>query len=307
MTVHNVDDIIVKDMQNQQASVQAIPNSPQVEAPVSQTENIKNTETEIQDNKETKPDTNLSQDNSVPNLAQDEGKEVSKDTNKEVVAKDTNIDEYGNPVEKARTYTEDEVQRMIRDRLSRGRQAENQQPTQQQVQKATDEHKTDPNGEEGWEAQLDRVIDKRMDTRQIEIKQKEWESQQMQRQSDFEAKFNTGMSKYQDFDHVVSKAAPAITHSMMQATGTLDNPAAFLYAAAKLHPVELDRISRLDSGIAQAAEVGRLHEKMVKHRNVTSGAPKPIEGVKGDLPNKPLNPDRSIDQRIFDYAKQKRR
>ena len=309
MTTHSVDDLLVKDMQNQQAPVQAIPNPPPaVEAPVSQAENvnrgtIENTETPESTNKESQPDTNLSQQDSVPNVAQD----ATKDVNPNLATKDAKIDEYGNPIEPPRTYTEDEVQRMIRDRLSRGRNAEQPQPTPAHVQKVAEDFKADPNSEESWEGQLNTFIDKRLETRQAQLKQQEWQQQEGQRQAEFEAKFNSGMSKYQDFEAVVSRAAPAITPTMMMATRSLDNPAAFVYAAAKLHPGELDRISRIGDALSQAAEVGRLHERMVKHRGVTSAAPKPLEVIKGDLPNKAIHPERSLDQRIFDYAKQKRR
>jgi hypothetical protein len=230
-----------------------------------------------------------------------------KDSVSSLEQKPSNIDEYGNPVEKPRTYTEEEVQRMIRDRLSRGRYAEQAQPTPAHVQQAVKDFKADPESEESWEVQLNNFIDKRLETRQAQLRQQEWEQQESQRQVEFEAKFTAGMNKYQDFESVVSKAAPAITPTMMLATRNLDNPAAFVYAAAKLHPGELDRISRIGDRYAQAAEVGRLHERMIKTRGLSSNAPKPIEAPKSDIASKPINPQPSLDQRIFEYGKQKRK
>jgi hypothetical protein len=303
MTTHSVDDLLVKDMQNQQAPVQAIPNTqpdPASDAPTPPTE------PQVQgDQAQDKSDVpSLSQQDAVPNLAQDQPK---TDETKPTEAKAANIDEYGNPIEKPRTYTEDEVQHIINDRMAKSRIALKQQEMQQQTQKISEDFKADPNSEESWETQLNTFIDKRLETRQAQLSQQQWQQQEAQRQAEFEAKFSNGMTKYQDFEQVVSKAAPSITPSMMLATRSLENPAAFVYAAAKLHPAELDRIARIGDPYVQAAEVGRLHERMVKVKGTVSAAPKPIEVVKGDVPNKPLSNDRSLDQRIFDYAKQKRR
>lgn len=293
MSTHSVDDLLVKDMQNQQAPVQpipeAIPTPPEPEHAL-----------------ESPPQTASPQDQGVSAQAE---QNVPPGTSEQPQAeqKASNIDEYGNPIEKPRVYTEDEVQRMIRERLSRGRHVEQQQPTQQQVQKAADDFKPDPNSEESWETQLNSFIDRRIETRQTEQKQREWQQQETQKQADFEAKFNVGMNKYQDFEQVVSKAAPSITPSMMLATRSLENPAAFVYGAAKLHPAELERISRIGDPYVQAAEVGRLHERMVKNRGVISNAPKPIEAPKSDITNKPIDNRPSIDQRIMEHARQKRR
>jgi hypothetical protein len=175
------------------------------------------------------------------------------------------------------------------------------------VPKASESFKADPNSEESWETQLEKFNDDWYEKRQVQERQKQWQQQETQKQADFEAKFNVGMNKYQDFEQVVSKVAPSITTGMMMAARTLENPAAFIYGAAKLHPAELERISRINDGAAQAMEMGRLHERMVKNRGMISGAPKPIEAPRGDLPQKAINPQPSLDQRINDYAKQKRR
>ena len=108
------------------------------------------------------------------------------------------------------------------------------------------------------------------------------------------------MGKYQDFHQVV--AGKPITNQMMLATRSLENPAAFVYGAAKMHPQELDRISRISDPYQQAAEIGRLHEKMVKSRATISNAPKPIEQPKGNMPNKPVNDKPSIDSLILQHA-----
>lgn len=289
MSTHSVDDLLVKDMQNQQAPVQPIPSAPEVpqNTPQIPPETPQETPPQAEDN--------------VPRETSENAKPP------EVEEKAPHIDEYGNPIEKPKTYTEDEVQRMIRDRLSRGRQAEQQPLTNHQVEKAADDFKADPNSEDSWEVQLNSFIDRRLETRQKELSQREWQQNETQKQAEFEAKFNAGMTKYQDFEHVISKAAPSITTGMMMAARSLENPAAFLYGAAKLHPGELERISKINDVYTQAAEVGRLHERMVKHGSSISKAPKPIEAAKSDITGKPIDHRPSIDQRIFEHAKQKRR
>ncbi len=209
------------------------------------------------------------------------------------------IDEYGNPVEKPKTYTEEEVQRMIRDRLSRGKHAEQQS---QQVQQATDDFKADPNSDDSWEVQLEQFIEKTIDKRQTKQSEREWRHQEAARQAEFESKFSSGMNKYQDFHQVI--AGKPITDSMMMATRNLENPAAFVYAASKMHSGELTRISQIPDSTAQMVEIGRLHERMVKENRSVSSAPKPLAAVRGDMPVK-QHEYPSIDHRIQQHAKQK--
>jgi hypothetical protein len=210
------------------------------------------------------------------------------------------IDEYGNPLEKTKMYSEDEVQRMIRERLSRGRYADN--PDSQALKEEAKDFKADPNSEESWEAQLEEFIDKTIQKREQKLTQKQWQHEEKERQAEFESKFSTGMNKYEDFREVVS--GQPITDSMMLATRSLENPAAFIYGAAKLHPKELERISKITDPFAQASEIGRLHEKMVKNKNAMTKASKPLETPKGDIPIR-NNMRPSIDNLIEQHGRQK--
>jgi hypothetical protein len=228
----------------------------------------------------------------------------SDDSVPEEKAESSPIDEYGNPVAKPKMYSEEEVQNMIRDRLSRGRHAEQPQPTKQEVKQASEDFKADPNSDESWEVQLESFIERTIEKRQSRHVQEEWQRAEQQRQADFEAKFTSGMGRYQDFREVVS--TKPITNEMMLATRALDNPAAFVYAASKLHPQELDRISRISDPYAVSAEIGRLHERMVKEKRALSQAPKPLEPAKGDMPaGQPRQP--SLEDRIREYAQSKRK
>lgn len=291
----SVDDLLVKvqaEQSNSQAPVQAIPevkspDEPQIEPTI--TENTQETvlnEPKVENETEQTDKTD---------------KTDNKPATTEAKAEESPIDEYGNPIEKPKMYSEEEVQRMIRDRLSRGRQAE--QATSQQVQQAAKDFQADPNSEESWETQLETFIDKTIEKRQTKQAQRQWEQEENQRQQEFQDRFTTGMSKYQDFHQVI--AGKPITHEIMLAARGLDNPAAFIYGAAKLHPQELERISRIADPYTQAAEVGRLHERMVKTRNTASKAGKPLEAPKSDMATSKDTDRPSIDALIRQHEQTK--
>jgi len=293
--MHSIDDALVKDMNHQLAMNSGVTPEPEVANPTPQ-------EPEVQ------PE--VAEQTEEPEVKEPEKVEKVEKTEKSEKAenKDNPIDEYGNPVEKPKMYTEEEVNRMMRERFSRGKYAEQTPQQQQQVQKAAEDFKADPDSAESWETQLEQFIDRTIEKKQRATAEEQWRQQQIAKQAEFESKFTQGMSKYADFHATLQPLADrgALPDSIMFATRALDNPAAFLYGAAKLHPQELERIAKIPDPYVQAAEVGRLHEKMVKTRNVNSSAARPIEPSKQDVPVKQHNQP-SLEDRIHQYAKQKRR
>ncbi len=227
--------------------------------------------------------------------------EEPKEPEKTKEVSENPIDEYGNPVEKPRMYSEDEVQRMIRERISRSKYAE--PPTQQQVNQAAKDFKADPTSNEPWEEQLETFVEKTIDKHQQKLSEQQWQQEERQRQAEFEDKFSRGMSKYQDFQSVVT--GKPITNGIMLAARALENPAAFIYGASKLHPQELDRISKIADPYQQAAEVGRLHERMVKMHKTVSKTSKPLDAPKADVPISRKGDIPSIDNLIAQHAKSK--
>lgn len=214
------------------------------------------------------------------------------------------IDEYGNEVAKKRVYTEDEVQKMIRDRLSRGRHADQAvQQTQQQVQQAAQDFKADPGSEESWENQLESFVKQTLHKVSQETHAVQIQEQERRIQADFETRFTSGMDKFEDFSDIVG--GKPITNSMMMAARSMVDPASFIYAAAKQQAGELDRISKIPDPYQQAAEMGRLEERMRKAKTV-SKAPRPITKTKSDMSEK-YEPKPSIDNLILHHAKNKRR
>lgn len=200
----------------------------------------------------------------------------------EVVVADESTDDYGNPVEtKERVYTEAEVQAMIRKRVKEKH--EPQPVAQPQYEPAT---------EDNWEHQLESFVEQTLTKREQKLQEERWRAQEQENQSNFEIKFNTGASKYKDFEQVVM--GKPLTPQMVLATRGMSDPAAFIYAAAKTQSGELDRISKINDAMVQAVELGKLEERMKKSRPVNSSAPKPIANVKGDMVEAKQKP-KSID------------
>jgi hypothetical protein len=290
MDAKNIDDVLVQSMSNQETTHtnNAIVNE-QVERPVEPPiENKGSSEA-------SEPlETAAKQPDETP---------ITDQESKVSSAPDSPIDEYGNPVEKSKTYTEEEVQRLIHDRLSRGRRNDNAPP--QQVKKIQQDFEADENSEEPLAEQLKRFVYETITEREQRVSEQRWQQQQYAKQADFETKFTSGMGKYSDFHQVVD--GKPITDHMVLATRAFDNPAAFVYGASKLHPQELDRIARIEDPYAQASEVGRLHERMLKERKQASNTSRPLEIPKGDMPQKTAPNSISIDERINNYGRQKRK
>jgi hypothetical protein len=219
-------------------------------------------------------------------------KEIEQKSDKE----ESHLDEYGNETEKPRLYTDEDVQRMIKERLQRG-----QSQVQPEVQQAADNFQADPNNPEDWEVQLEKFIEKTTQKLEQKKQTKAWQDQERQKQQDFEVKFTHGMNKYRDFKETVGQMP--ITDSIMMATRDMNDPAAFLYAASKLHPEEVKRIANMPDPFAQAREIGKLDERMRKTRAI-SKAPAPLAQNKGDMSPKYV-PKLSIDQKILSHAKMK--
>lgn len=208
-----------------------------------------------------------------------------------------NTDEYGNEIQtKERVYTESEVQAMIRDRLSRGQHAQQQAPTPEPQHTSGDT--------EDWQAQLYDVIDQRLSQRDKIQQEQLWQRQEQENQTQFEIRFNQGMAKYTDFEQVV--AGKPLTPQMVIATRGMQDPAAFIYAAAKTQAPELERISRMTDPISQVVELGRLEERMRKSRNAVSQAPRPIDIIKGDVPDK-VERKWSIDDKLHQAEAENRK
>lgn len=249
---------------------------------------------------ETKAETEkdqMSAEAEPPKAVEEETLEAQTQTNEVEASQpsvDDDVDEYGTKIGKPKLYTEEEVQRMIRERLSRGKHAETE------VQQAAKDFKPDPNSQDDWQTQLKQFIDTHLEEKTKKVQEAEWRQREEQSQAEFEVKFSQGISKYDDFNKVV--AGKPITGAMMLATRSMKDPAAFIYAASKQHAGELSRIAQIPDAVTQAVEIGRLEEKMRKTKNLPS-SPTPPKKISGDSSRE--MPQLDIDARIAQHAKTK--
>lgn len=199
----------------------------------------------------------------------------------EPVKESVELDDYGNekPKTETKTYTEDEVNerinRAVRERLERIERNQ-QQPQQQQAQQ---DFQYDSSSEQSWEQQLAAFVKQTVNSMSQEQKQAEQIQREQRIQQEFEMKFHQGMSKFSDFREVVG--AQPISDAMTMATRAMSDPAAFIYAASKRHPQELQRIANIPDQYAQMVEMGRLEERMRKAK-ATTNAPRPINHTRDE-------------------------
>jgi len=204
-----------------------------------------------------------------------------------VTEAEVETDDYGSPVEKKeKTYTEAEVQEMIRRRVKEKHEQPIVQP--QEMPANTDG--------DNWESQLESFVEQTLTKREQKMQEQSWQQQQAQQQAEFEIKFNSGAAKYPDFESVVM--GKSLTPQMVIATRGMDNPAAFIYAAAKTQSGELDRIAKISDPYSQAVELGKLEERMKKGKTSVSNAPRPIETPRGDVVEK-KNKNQNIDDKLL--------
>lgn len=245
-----------------------------------------------------KQDAPLSPDEQTSDLTEPKADAKAQDTQE--------IDDYGNKVPKSKVYTEEEVQAMIRKRLKlhhedKVAQQPAYQPTPQQYQQPQEEFQHDQSSEQPWEVQLDNHIEQTFEKIEAKKANKVWQAEQQRAQDEFEHRFTHGMSKYADFNDVV--AGKPITNGILMAARSMADPAAFIYAVSKQQPKELERIAAITDPYVQAAEVGRLEERMKKARTL-SKAPKPPTQTRGDMADKGAT-KASLDDLIRHDAKRK--
>jgi hypothetical protein len=217
---------------------------------------------------------------------------------------DTEVDDYGNQVsKKEKVYTQSEVENMMRDRLSRVKQEQQQAPQPQYQQQPS--HQTNQDLEnDNWEAQLESFIEGTLTKREQKAQQNQWQQQEQEKQQQFELKFNQSAMRYNDFESIVM--GKPITPQMLIATRGMQDPAAFIYTAAKTQEKELSRIAAIQDPYAQTLELGRLEERMKRTVKQTSSAPKPAAKLTGDVvDNKPAR--NNIDDKLVADEKQKLR
>jgi|SRR5665213_3215070 len=225
----------------------------------------------------------------TPESSQEEPRQESETVRKadkqEPEAQDSDHDEYGNDKPTPKTYTEDEhkdlLNKAVRERLAR---MERNQPQQPEVptQQPPQVHPTEP-VEGDWQRELETFVKQTVQQMSAQEQRQTQQRKEQQAQAEFESKFHDGMSKFPDFVETLS--SQPITDAMTMATRSMKDPAAFLYAAAKRNPAELDRIAKLGDPVAQMVEMGKLEERMRK-APMSSNAPRPRNKIQEDIGTK---------------------
>jgi hypothetical protein len=212
------------------------------------------------------------------------------------------LDDYGNEKTPSRTYTEEEVSerinQAIRDRVARFERNSGQQvQNQTQIQQATQQgFEYNAESGESWQQQLEGFVEQTVSRMNQKQAQQAYQQREQQVQAEFEAKFRQSATRFNDYQQVV--ANQPITDAMVMATRSMQDPAAFIYAASKRAPQELQRIANIQDPLTQAVEMGKLEERMKQTRPGTK-APKPVSRAQEDasIPHK-NNKEPSIEELI---------
>lgn len=213
-------------------------------------------------------------------------------------------DEYGNEVAKPKTYTQAEADeyanRIVRERLAR---LERNNPNltqseQKQVQQtAKQDFEYNENSDQSWQQQLEAFVENTVTKLGHKQAQQAQQYKEQQAQMEFEAKFQSGMKRFNDYVETVQDKP--ITDAMVMAARSMKDPAAFFYAASKRAPQDLERIARIADPYAQIAEIAKLEERM-KQKPTTTKAPKPVSKTKEDMsiPHQTGKKELTIEQMI---------
>lgn len=218
-----------------------------------------------------------------------ETQETTERTSKE-------YDEYGNPKErmskgmkerldrKEKQHQRDILQRESEINALRAQLAN--QGVNAQVQQAAKDFEYDPEAQGDWQHQLSSLVKhtiNEMKTEELSHHQKQIDAQKQatdaQAHREFEGRFTQGMERFSDFRDVVS--SQPIDDAMTLALRGMDDPASFIYAAAKRTPKELERISKLPDPYVRMVEMGKLEERMRRNKAITT-APRPLSRSNDD-------------------------
>ena len=188
------------------------------------------------------------------------------------------VDEYGNEKEPENKEIRERLARQARkhqEEIDALRSQLAQQGASQQVQQAAKDFEYDPDAGGDWQQQLGSFIKQTVNSMTQEQEDAKHRQQESKVQAEFETKFREGMHRFDDFKEVISALPCEISNPMTLATRAMDNPAAFLYAAAKRNPADLERISKIRDPYAQMTEMGKLEERMRRNKPTTK-APRPL-------------------------------
>lgn len=286
MDISNIDDLLMGTGNTQQATTPEHKDKLEKEkAPVEELENDDPSYDTDEDASDS-DDTGNESDESEGDTDADEGDD-KPDTNGNV--DEDELDEYGNKKERMSKGMKERLdrkekqhQREIEQRdheLQNLRQQLQTQGASKEVQQAVKDFKYDPNEEVSWEQQLSDFVKATVSNLQTEEHQKARQQQEEATHRAFQQKFTQGMERFGDFKAVVG--AQPIDDAMTLSLRAMTDPTAFIYAASKRHPQELERISKLPDPYARMVEMGKLEERM-RRAKPTTKAPRTLGRTRED-------------------------
>lgn len=278
MAISNIDELLTTG----QTSTQQ-PATPEHK----ESESVEDIESDAPDyGEESDSDPDVSSDNESDN--DDEPEPKSRET-----------DEYGNEQEPENKEIRERLKKQARKyevEIDSLRQQLSQQGASQPVQQAAKDFEYDPDAKGDWQQQLAQFVKQTVNSMSRETAEQEHRHQEAVAQQEFESRFREGVNKFDDFRDVITSLPFEISNPMTLATRAMTDPAAFLYAAAKRQPQELERISKLRDPYVQMTEMGKLEERMRKNKPTTK-APRPLGRTQEDahVPGKKKEVDKGID------------
>jgi hypothetical protein len=273
MPVSNIDDLLLGGQGNSQQPKTPEYDSQQEMEPIE--EDLPETNEYLDNEQEPAPDEEY--DN------QDESEDHQPEQKEQ--KKEIEVDEYGNEKERMPKGMKERFDRKDKQHQKEIEQREYEiqqlraqlanSGASQEVQQAAKDFEYDPNESGDWQQQLKSFIKQTVSSMSHEESERQSRQKEASIQQEFETKLRKGMGQFGDFVEVMTNLPFEITNPMTLATRGMENPAAFLYAAAKRNPGELERISKMRDPYAQMTEIGKLEERMRKNRPTTK-APRPL-------------------------------
>lgn len=198
-------------------------------------------------------------------------------TRKEPETATDEADEYGNKPEPENEAIRERLTRQARKHEAEMAALRAQLSTQQaqQVQEAAQGFEYNPDASGDWQQQLASFVKQTVNNMSSEREHEKQRVREAQAQMEFESKFRDDVQRFPDFEEAIMGIGADISDPMVHATRSMKNPAAFLYAAAKRAPAELQRIAKIEDPYAQIAAVGAL-EVTLRQTKPATKAPKPI-------------------------------
>jgi hypothetical protein len=295
MSISNIDDLLMGVGNTQQATTPEHKDKlqKQEKAPIEEMDDPETPEYDDTDDSDHESDDS---DDSTDDSHDDTDEESEeKPKRKESDGEDDEVDEYGNTKERMSKGMKDRLdrkekqhQREIEQRdyeLQQLRQQLASQGASTQVQKAAADFEYNPDNEATWQQQLTDFVKQTVKSMHTEDQQKEQTNQEQQAERDFHKKFSQGMERFSDFREVVG--AQPMDNAMTLALRGMADPSAFIYAASKRQPGEIERISKLKDPYARMVEMGKLEERMRRNKPTTK-APRPLGRTREDATTKPV-------------------